>query len=164
MSVEGASSPRILCAGMIIGNGGAHAFNISDPSNIRYTRGPDGKKAVYISDAVVPAETFCDIHVIERVPGEQRLVVAYYTQGIKIVDYYVDAQGRVQFHERSSFTLPNANTWAAEDFKIVNNANGTRTYYLATDDIHGVSTSSVGRDAQTQSAVRPLSPTPAGRP
>ena len=89
-----------------------------------------------MSDAVVPAETFCDIHVIERVPGEQRLIVAYYTQGIKIVDYYVDSQGRVQFRERSSFTLPNANTWAAEDFKIVNNANGTRTYYLAADDIH----------------------------
>ena len=118
------------------GNGGAHAFNITDPSNIQYAYGPDGKKAVYISDAVVPAETFCDIHVIEQVPNEQRLIVAYYTQGIKIVDYYVDAQGQVQFRERSSFTLPNANTWGAEDFRITNNADGTRTYYMAADDIH----------------------------
>jgi hypothetical protein len=118
------------------GNGGAHAFDLSDPSNIEYATTPDGRKAVYISDAVVPAETFCDIHVIEHVPGEQRFIAAYYTQGIKVVDYFVDAQGNVQFREASSFTLPNANTWAAEDFKIVDNADGTRTYFLAVDDIH----------------------------
>lgn len=118
------------------GNGGAHTFDISNPSSIHYTTTPTGEKSVYISDAVVPAETFCDIHVIEHVPDEQRLIVAYYTQGIKVVDYFVDAQGHLQFRETSSFTLPNANTWAAEDFKIVDNADGTRTYFLAADDIH----------------------------
>ena len=118
------------------GNGGAHAFDVSDPSNIRYANAPDGSKAVYISDAVVPAETFCDIHVIEHVPGEQRFIAAYYSQGVKVVDYFVDGQGRLQFHETSSFTLPNANTWAAEDFKIVDNPDGTRTSFLAMDDIH----------------------------
>jgi len=85
---------------------------------------------------VVPASTFCDIHVIEQVPGEQRFIAAYYSQGIKIVDYYVDGGGHLQFVERSSFTLPRANTWAAEDFKIRRNADGTRTYYIAVDDIH----------------------------
>jgi hypothetical protein len=118
------------------GNGGAHAFNISDPANIDYARTPGGDKAVYISDAVVPAGTFCDIHVIELVPGEQRFIAAYYSQGIKIVDYFVNAEGELEFVERSSFTLPNANTWAAEHFKIVDNPNGTRTYFLAADDIH----------------------------
>ena len=118
------------------GNGGAHAFDISNPGNIQYATTPTGEKAVYISDAVVPAETFCDIHVIEQVPGEQRFIAAYYSQGIKIVDYFIDANGHVQFKETSSFTLPNANTWAAEDFKIVDNADGTRTYFIAADDIH----------------------------
>jgi len=118
------------------GNGGAHAFDISDPANIRYATAPSGAKSVYISDAVVPAETFCDIHVIEHLPGEQRLIAAYYSQGVKIVDYFVDGAGHLQFVERSSFTLPNANTWAAEDFKIVDNADGTRTYFIAADDIH----------------------------
>lgn len=118
------------------GNGGAHAFNISNPANIRYATTSMGSKAVYISDAVVPAATFCDIHVIEHIPGEQRFIAAYYTQGIKIVDYSVGAGGNVDYREVASFTLPNANTWAAEDFKIVNNKDGTRTYFMAADDIH----------------------------
>ncbi|MGH3343895.1 MAG: hypothetical protein ACRDPK_13685 [Carbonactinosporaceae bacterium] len=118
------------------GNGGVHAFDISDPSDIEYATTPEGRKSVYVSDAVVPAGTFCDVHVLEQVPGEQRLVAAYYTQGIKIVDYFVDDQGRLQFEERASFTLPNANTWSAEDFKIVDNPDGTRTYFIAADDIH----------------------------
>jgi hypothetical protein len=119
-----------------VGNGGAHAFDISNPASIRYATTPTGDKSVYISDAIVPGPTFCDIHVIEQVPGEQRLIVAYYTQGIKIVDYFVDGQGHLRFEETSSFTLPNANTWAVEDFKIVKNKDGTRTYFLAADDIH----------------------------
>lgn len=118
------------------GNGGVHGFDISDPTNIDYATTPEGDKSVYISDAVVPAETFCDVHVIEQVPGEQRFIAAYYTQGIKIVDYYVDGQGNLQFEERASFTLPNANTWTAESFKSKQNDDGTRTYFIATDDIH----------------------------
>ena len=118
------------------GNGGAHAFDISDPNKPKYATTPTGAKAVYISDAVVPAETFCDVHVIEHVPGEQRFIAAYYTQGIKIVDYYTDAAGHLQFKERASFTLPNTNVWSAEHFKIRQNGDGTRTYYIAANDIH----------------------------
>ena len=118
------------------GNGGAHAFDISDPGAIDYATTPEGDKAVYISDAVVPAETFCDIHVIEHIPGEQRFIAAYYTQGVKIVDYYVDGDDNLQFVERASFTLPNSNMWAAEQFKIKRNDDGTRTYFIAADDIH----------------------------
>jgi hypothetical protein len=135
----GVVPPGSSCAPGIdnpFGNGGAHAFDISDPSRITYATTPDGRKSVYISDAVVPAETFCDIHVIEQVPGEQRLIAAYYSQGVKIVDYYVDGNGDLQFQERASFTLPNANTWAAEHFKIRDNADGSRTYFIAADDIH----------------------------
>ena len=118
------------------GNGGAHAFDISNPRDIKYGMTPGGDKAVYISEPVVAAPTFCDVHVIEQVPGEQRFIAAYYTQGIKIVDYFVNGQGKIQFHERASFTLDNTNVWAAEDFKIRRNANGTRTYFIAADDIH----------------------------
>src|SRR5918999_31854 len=47
------------------GNGGAHAFDVSDPANVRYAKTPT---------------------------GEQRFIAAYYSQGIKIVDYFVDGQ------------------------------------------------------------------------
>lgn len=131
--------PGASCAPGIenpIGNGGVHAFNITDPGRIRYATTPWGAKAVYISDPVVADPTFCDVHVIEHVAGEQRLIVAYYSQGIKIVDYFVDGRGNIQFYERASFTLPNTNVWAAEDFKIRRNADGTRTYFIAANDIH----------------------------
>ena len=117
------------------GNGGAHAYDISDPSNIEYAKTPTGEKAIYISDAVAPAATFCDLHVIERIKGEQRLVAAYYTQGIKIVDYFVDEQGRIEFREVASFTLPRANTWSAETFKVRRNDDGSKTYFIASNDI-----------------------------
>lgn len=131
--------PGASCAPGIenpFGNGGAHAFDISDPGAIKYATTPAGEKSVYISDAVVPAETFCDVHVIEHFPNEQRFIAAYYSQGIKIVDYFVDAQGHLQFEERASFTLPEANTWSAEPFTTRDNADGTRTYFIAANDIH----------------------------
>lgn len=117
------------------GNGGLHAFDISNPGNIHYERKPDGAKAVWIGEARVPAETFCDIHVIEHIPDEQRVIVAYYTQGTKILDYFIDSSGRFTFRETASLVLPNANTWAVEPFKIRNNNNGTRTYFFLADDI-----------------------------
>lgn len=134
----GVVPPGSSCAPGIenpFGNGGAHAFDISDPTNIKYATTPSGERSVYISDAVVPAETFCDVHVIEQIPGEQRFIAAYYTQGIKIVDYFTDDEGNLVFEERASFTLPRANTWAAEQFKIRENANGTKTYFIAVNDI-----------------------------
>jgi hypothetical protein len=116
-------------------NGGAHAFDISNPAAIDYALQPDGSKAVYISDPVLPAATFCDIHVMELIPGEQRFVTAYYSQGTKIVDYHVDENGRMTFEEVASYTPQNANTWVVEDFKIVDNGDGTKTYFFMSSDI-----------------------------
>ncbi|MGH2778869.1 MAG: hypothetical protein ACRDJB_09495, partial [Actinomycetota bacterium] len=117
------------------GNGGMHVFDISDPDNPKYALTPDGEKAVFISDNVTTAPTFCNIHVIEKIPGEQRVVMAWYSQGIKVVDYFVDGNGRWSFDEVASYQLPGADTWTAEDFKIVNNDDGTRTYYFMASDI-----------------------------
>jgi len=121
------------------GNGGLHAFDISNPADIHYEQKPDGSKAVWIGEARVPAGSFCDIHVIEQIPDEQRVIVAYYSQGTKILDYYVDSNGRFTFVERANLVLPGANTWAVEQFKITNNADGSRTYYfLASDIVRGI--------------------------
>jgi hypothetical protein len=117
------------------GNGGIHTFDISDPSNIEYALTPTGDKAVWRSEILAPNATFCDVHVIEHIPGENRLIVAYYSSGTKIVDYFIDDNGRITFQETASLILPNNNVWAVEDFKIVDNGDGTRTYFFLADDI-----------------------------
>jgi hypothetical protein len=117
------------------GNGGIHVFDIRNPANIEYAMMDGGGKAVWVGTPYVPAATFCTVHVIEKIPGEQRLVVAYYSQGTKILDYWVDAEGEFHFRETASMVLPGANTWATEDFKIVDNPDGTRTYFFAASDI-----------------------------
>jgi hypothetical protein len=117
------------------GNGGIHVFDIRDPSNIKYALTPEGDKAVWISEILNPAATFCDVHVMELIPGENRIITAYYSSGTKIVDYFIDRNGRWTFRETASLMLPGANTWAVEDFLTRTNADGTKTYFFAATDI-----------------------------
>jgi hypothetical protein len=84
------------------GNGGIHVFNISDPSKIRYALTPEGDKAVWISEILNPAATFCDVHVMELTPGENRIIPAYYSSGTKVVDYFIDKRGRWTFRETAA--------------------------------------------------------------
>ena len=114
-----------------VGNGGIHVFNTKDPSNISYALTPAGEKAIYIGGSPTPSPLFCTVHVIEQVPGEARIVAAYYDGGTKIVDYTIDANGRWTFEEVASFRLPGANTWASEVFHSVDNRDGTKTYWFA---------------------------------
>lgn len=130
-------------------NGGIHALDIRgatpgrDPAdNFPYMLNPAGEKAVFLGAVRVPAASFCTVHMIEHAHDEQRLFVAYYSQGTKVVDYFFHDQGtptldddRISFRETASFVLPGANTWMAHPFKTVNNPDGTRTYYLIANDI-----------------------------
>ncbi len=113
-----------------VGNGGIHVFDVRDPQDIQYALQPDGSKAVFIGSSPTPSPTFCTVHVIEQVPGEQRIIAAYYDGGTKVIDYAIDAQGRWTFDEVASYRLPGANTWASEVYKTVDNADGTRTYWF----------------------------------
>ena len=63
------------------------------------------------------------------------MLAAYYTQGTKIVDYAVDAEGRWTFDEVASMALAGTNTWTVSNFKTTRNADGTRTYYFMASDI-----------------------------
>lgn len=161
----GVSSPGAACfaAGLenTEGNGGIHAFDLTK-------RGPDGDfpyllapgsgspKAIFRSSNTTPSPTFCDVHVIEQVPDEQRLVAAYYTQGVKLVDYAKTAEGRLQMTETASMQLPGANTWAVETFKTVDNPDGTRTYFMVASDIErGVDVYSYRGPKATAVAVAP---------
>ncbi|HVM27142.1 MAG TPA: hypothetical protein VM433_05630 [Mycobacteriales bacterium] len=130
----GVLPPGATCAPSLdnpVGNGGLHVFDISDPANPEYALTPEGDKAVYIGGSPTPSPTFCTIHVIEHVPGEQRIAVAYYDGGTKILDYFVSPDGAFTFKETASLRLPGANTWASEVFKVEDNGDGTNTYYFA---------------------------------
>lgn len=123
------------------GNGGVHVFDITKGGEFEYALNADGEKAVFIGEVVVPSATFCTSHVMAQIPKEQRFTIAWYTQGTKIVDYFIDAQGRWSFNEIASVVPQNpaANTWASEVFKIKDNGDGTKTYYfLATDITRGI--------------------------
>jgi hypothetical protein len=130
-------------------NGGIHALDIRgatpgrDPAdNFPYMLDPAGNRAVFQGAVRLPSGSFCTVHMIEHAHDEQRIFVAYYSQGVKVVDYFFHDQGtptldddRISFRETASFILPGANTWMSHVFKTVNNPNGTRTYYLIANDI-----------------------------
>lgn len=123
-------------------NGGIHALDISgatpgrDPAdNFPYMLTPSGARAVFIGAVRIPAPDFCTVHMIEHAHDEQRLFVAYYSQGVKVVDYFFHPNNRISFRETANFILPNANTWVAHAFKTVSNGDGTKTYYIFAGDI-----------------------------
>lgn len=118
-----------------IGNGGAHVFDLRNPAKPRYALTPGGEKAVYLGTTPIPAGTFCNIHRLDPIAGESRFLAAYYVQGTKIVDYYVDRAGRWTFDEVASYALPGANTWTVSNFLTERNPDGTRTYYFVASDI-----------------------------
>ena len=120
------------------GNGGLHVFDMTkkdESGRFTYAESQDGGKAVYISGEVLASPTFCTIHVIEQIPDEQRIIAAWYSQGVKILDYYIDEQGRFAFQETAGYTLLPNDIWAGEVFKIVDNPDETRTYYFVSNDI-----------------------------
>jgi hypothetical protein len=131
------------------GNGGMHAIDIRGATpgrlpadNFPYWKLPNGDPAVFIGTPITPSPTFCDIHMIEHAEGEQRIFAAWYTQGVKVIDYFFHDNGpgpeddRISFVERAHFQLPNANTWMVMPFRIFNNPDGTRTYWLVGGDIN----------------------------
>lgn len=138
----GVTPPGAACAAGVQnpqGNGGIHAFDLTkvDPAtgDHPYLLRPNGQKAIFRSTNTTPSPTFCTVHVIEQIPDENRIVTAYYTQGVKLVDYSKDSNGALSFAETASFQLPGANTWVSEVFKTVDGPNNTRTYFFVANDI-----------------------------
>jgi putative cell wall-binding protein len=129
----------ILQLGNEFGNGGLHVLDITDPSAIDYATTLDGDgepvRAVWQGDVVLPSPTFCVIHRIQVLPDEQRIIMGYYSQGVKILDYGVDADGNFVFDEVASMILPGANSWTTDAWRITDNADGTRTYDMLSSDI-----------------------------
>ncbi|HVF19230.1 MAG TPA: hypothetical protein VNA14_03195 [Mycobacteriales bacterium] len=135
----GVSPPGAACTPPNIdnpqGNGGIHVIDISDPVKPAYAVDALGNKAIYITRNTIPSPTFCTVHVIEQAPEEQRLFMAWYSQGIKVVDWDIADDGTWAFEEVAYYNTPGNAIWTAEVFRTQDNADGTRTYWIMTSDI-----------------------------
>jgi hypothetical protein len=153
-------------------HGGLHFFDVTDPSNIEYatTVNGDGEEvpAVWRGEIHDPRPTFCVVHRFEHVPDEQRLVMAYYSQGVKVLDYEVDDDGRFVFDEVASFIpQPEANSWVANVFHVedtgeVDEETGReiRTYHIMSSDIaRGIDVLSWTGPAGPENTSAPTPPT-----
>lgn len=162
--------PGATCAPSLdnpYGNGGLHVFDMAtkdEDGRFTYAELASGGKAVFVAKNSLPTATFCTIHVIEQIPDEQRIIAAWYTQGVKIIDYEIDAEGKWTFTEVASYTLLPNDIWVAEVFKIDDNDDGTRTYHFLSNDVkRGLDvfqwTGPAGPKLQSEAVKAPTTPT-----
>lgn len=143
--------PGATCATGIdnaLGNGGIHAYRIGalatgGPSTAEaawgaYARTPAGKKAIYRATPRTGAEaTVCTAHVMQQIPGQNRIFMGWYSQGTQVIDFVEHPDGTIEFREAGWFIPEKATTWVSAVFKFQENADGTFTYWGATGDFDG---------------------------
>jgi hypothetical protein len=133
------------------GNGGLHAFRVdqlyteypavldnegsvdseatAERARQAYALTPDGEPAIYRAEIRVPAATVCTAHVFRHIPGQNRIFMAWYTQGTQVVDYIEHPDGTFEFMEAGYYIPLNANQWVSHVFKWEDNDDGTFTYW-----------------------------------
>ena len=127
------------------GNGGVHAYDVSKlqrtmPGSVAdawkpYARTSTGEKAIYRAQVrTKPQVTACTAHVMQQIPGQNRIFMAWYSQGTQVIDFTENADGTLDFKEAGWFIPANSNEWASAVFKVKRNPSGTFTYYGATGD------------------------------
>jgi hypothetical protein len=144
------------------GNGGIHAYSINrllsrtpvgvDPNPLvppptptpqalaawnSYALTPGGAKAIYRTAVRTQSEpNVCTSHVFHQIPGQNRIFMAWYSQGTQVVDFIEHPNGTFEFRDAGWFIPENASTWTSAVFKYQNNGNGTFTYWGATGDFN----------------------------
>jgi hypothetical protein len=100
-----------------------------------YARQSDGSKAIYRAEVrTKPQLTVCTAHVMHQIPGQNRIFMAWYSQGTQVIDFTENRDGTLDFKEAGWFIPLNANEWVSAVFDYKRNSNGTYTYYGATGD------------------------------
>ena len=137
---QGADNPQ--------GNGGVHAYRVdalrnNDRDGVptvaeadeQYARTSDGKKAIYRAPIrTVAEETECTAHVLQQVPGQNRIFMGWYSQGTQVVDFTENADGTIDFKEAGFFIPQNANQWVSHVYRSQENPDGTVTYFGTAGD------------------------------
>jgi hypothetical protein len=131
-----------------MGNGGVHFFRVdrqrqnAPPANAQqaweaYARQPDGRKAIYRAPVRTGAQaTVCTAHVMQQIPGQNRIFMAWYSQGTQVIDFTENANGTVTLREAGYLIPGNTNAWVSSIFKAQQNPDGTFTYWGATGDFN----------------------------
>ncbi len=132
------------------GNGGLHGYAVDrlkgggDPTGYQapttaeeawesYARTSEGDKAIARAPINTPPQvTECTAHVFHQIPGQNRIFMGWYTQGVQVWDYVegVDADGNdtLDFHHVGYFIPELANTWTSAVWRFDENPDGTFTY------------------------------------
>ncbi len=129
----------------VAGNGGVHFYKTNalttagpgtaEESQAAYALTPEGEKAIFRAPIRTQARgTVCTAHVFQQIPGENRIFMAWYSQGTQVIDFVENADGTVRFANAGYFIPENANEWVSAVFKAEQNSDGTSTYYGATGD------------------------------
>jgi Ca2+-binding RTX toxin-like protein len=137
------------------GNGGVHfydanALSTTPPASPEeafgaYRRTPQGAKAIFrVPVRTQPQASVCTAHVFHQVPGQNRIFMAWYSQGTHVLDFVEEPDGTVRFEEAGFFIPQGANEWVSAVFSSEQNADGTYTYHGATGDF---ALSGLGRNA-----------------
>jgi hypothetical protein len=140
-----------------IGNGGISAyptssFNTDGPAadpragqEADYAKGSDGSRAIYRANIrTIPQASVCTSHVMQQIPGQNRIFMAWYSQGTQVVDFTENANGTIDFKTAGWFIPEGSNQWVSAIFKAQRNADGSSTYWGATGDF---ALSGTGRNA-----------------
>jgi hypothetical protein len=164
-----------------LGNGGIHAFPVSklgipapEPTGAAtpevdayqeevYAKNSDGERAIFRTPIETkPQGSLCTAHVFEQIPGQNRIFMAWYSQGTQVVDFTENADGTIDFERAGYFVPENANEWVSHVFKVERNADGSFTYWGATGDF---ALGDAGRNAiDIYKATLPPPPKPRGAP
>ncbi len=129
------------------GNGGVHFYRAdrlrnavpgtADEAYESYARTPDGKKAIYRAPVRTGAQaTVCTAHVMQQIPGQNRIFMGWYSQGTQVIDFTENPDGTVTLKEAGFFIPLGANEWVSHVFKAQENPDGTFTYWGATGDFN----------------------------
>ena len=140
-----------------IGNGGIHAFPASsfkptgpdaDPradQEADYAKTSDGKRAIFrTAIRTGPQGSVCTSHVMQQIPGQNRIFMAWYSPGTQVVDFTENADGTIDFKNAGWFIPEGSNQWVSAIFKAQRNPDGSSTYWGATGDF---ALSGTGRNA-----------------
>jgi Ca2+-binding RTX toxin-like protein len=137
------------------GNGGVHFYKANalsttppaspDEAFAAYRATPQGGRAIFrVPVRTQPQASVCTAHVFHQIPGQNRIFMAWYSQGTHVLDFVEEPDGTVRFEEAGFFIPQGANEWVSAVFSSERSADATYTYHGATGDF---ALSGLGRNA-----------------